>query len=215
MNLPHLCAKISALAYRDNPRPGLLELGFALIRQYVVDGTQAILVTNYQDVIFAPRGTEPDEWRDWFTDLSYIKIDFPGGGRVHLGFYLALMRIWDQAMADMKELPYPRVYTGHSLGAAIALEAAVLWPPRQTLVYGCPKVGNNAFAKRMPRDTVRYENWIDPVTFIPPRLSPWQAYHAYRHHRKPTAYVHAGQRVRLPGLGHSVYQYVNSTADKS
>ena len=214
MNIAHLCARISELAYLDDPRPGLLELGtgFDLVRKYDVAGTQAILVTDYRLVVLAFRGTEPDEWRDWLTDLAYIKTDFPGGGRVHQGFYFALVKIWDAVEADLKNLAYPKIYTGHSLGAAIALEAAVLRPPRETHVFGCPRVGNKAFAERLPEGTVRYENWADPVTFIPPKISPWQAYHAYRHDRRPTLYAHGGRRVRTGGFGHPIGRYVRATA---
>ena len=39
MNLAHLCARISELAYDDNPRRGLLPLGFDLVRKYDRNGT--------------------------------------------------------------------------------------------------------------------------------------------------------------------------------
>ena len=214
MNIAHLCARISELAYLDDPRPGLLglETGFDLVRKYDVAETQAILVTNYVLVVLAFRGTEPDKWRDWRTDLAYIKTDFPGGGRVHQGFRMALDHIWDAVEADLADLAYPKVYTGHSAGAALALEAAVLRPPRETHVFGCPRVGNRAFADRLPEGTVRYENWFDVVTFVPPLTSPRQAIHALRHGRRPTLYVHGGKRVRTRGFGHPVGRYVRATA---
>lgn len=215
MNIPHLCAQISQLAYEDKDavRPGLMSLGFDLVRGYDHEGSQAILVTNYEMVILAFRGTE--EWRDWYTDLAYIKMDFPGGGRVHQGFYMALVRIWEEIQVDLRDLDYPKIYTGHSLGAALALQAAVLVPPREVHVFGCPRVGNGEFAERLTCPSTRYENWGDPVTYIPPPLSPWQAVHAWRHNRRPTRYVHAGDSKRLNSFNHFVQRYVNATADKS
>ncbi len=217
MDTVELCSHISSIAYQDNPRPALLGLdtGFELVRKYDVGGTQAILVTNYQVVVFAPRGTEPDEWQDWLTDLAYIKTDFPGGGRVHQGFYFALMKIWDAVEADLNDLAYPKIYTGHSLGAAMALEAAVLRPPRETHVFGCPRVGNAEFARRIPKNTTRHENWLDLVTLIPPPISPWQIRHAMRHGREPTLYTHGGKQNRLRGIFHSIHRYEKATSGKS
>ncbi len=213
VSLPHLCSRISALAYEDRCRPGLLELGFDLVRSYDRAGSQAILVTNYEIVVLAFRGTE--EWRDLFTDLAYIKMDMPGGGRVHQGFLMALLRIWDEIQIDLKDLSYPKVYTGHSLGAAHALMATVLVPPREAHVFGCPRVGNKDFVARLTCPVTRYVNWGDLVPWIPPPISPWQVIHAWRHHRKPTLYVHAGESKRLNGFNHFIHRYVNATAQKS
>ncbi len=209
MNTTHLFARISELAYDDNPRPGLLPLGFDLVRKYDRNGTQAILATDYVNVVLAFRGTE--EWGDLFTDLRYIKCDFAGGGRVHRGFYRGFMEVWDDIAADLANLAYPKIFTGHSLGAALSLMAAVLRPPGAVHVFGCPKVGNTDFVRRVACPVTRYENWFDLVTWLPPATSPVQAAHALRHGRKPTLYAHAGKRVGLSGIGHFIRRYRNAT----
>ncbi len=210
MNTVHLCARISELAYHDDPRPGLLALGFDLVRKYDRNGTQAILVTDYVSVVLAFRGTE--EPKDFLTDLRYIKCDFPGGGRVHRGFYGAFMEVWDDIAGDLAGLAYPKIFTGHSLAAALSVMAAVLRPPREVHVFGCPKVGNSGFVNRLTRPVTRYENWLDIVTYLPPAISPIQAAHSLRHGRRPTLYTHAGKRVGLSGIGHLIRRYRNATA---
>ena len=72
MNLPplvNLCARISELAYDDHPEPGLLKLGFDLVRKYDVAETQAILVTDYYVAVLA--------FRDAFDFLSRKLIADP------------------------------------------------------------------------------------------------------------------------------------------
>ena len=65
MSLAHLCARISELAYEDNPV--LEHLGFSLIEQFDRNGTQAILGTDGHLAILAFRGTE--EIGDFIADL--------------------------------------------------------------------------------------------------------------------------------------------------
>ncbi len=207
MSLAHLCARISELAYEDNPV--LEHLGFSLIKQFDRNGTQAILGTDGHLAILAFRGTE--EIGDIIADLRYVKTDFPGGGRVHRGFYRAFMQVRDEIAANLEHIAAPTIFTGHSLGAAMALMAAVMWSPQEVHVFGCPKTGNKDFVRRLTRPVNRYENWLDIVTYLPPPTSPIQAFHSLRHGRKPTLYVHAGKRVGLSGIGHFIRRYTNAT----
>lgn len=210
MNIAHLCARISALAYAEDPQPGLKMLGFDLLKKYDRNGTQAILATDYAVVILAFRGTE--EIKDLRADVRYVKCDFPGGGRVYGGFYEALMQVWDEIAEDLDDLAYPKIFTGHSLGAGLSVMAMVKWPPREAHVFGCPKVGNADFVRRIQRPLTRYENWFDVVTWLPPANSPRQAIHAWSQGRTPTLYRHAGVKVATPGFGHFIRRYVAATA---
>ena len=207
MNIAHLCAQISELAYED--QPVFDHLGFSLIEQFDRNGTQAILATDGHLTILAFRGTE--EIGDFLADLRYVKTDFPGGGRVHRGFYHAFVQVRDEIAAGLENIAAPTIFTGHSLGAAMALMAAVMWSPQEVHVFGCPKTGNKDFVRRLTRPVNRYENWLDIVTYLPPPTSPIQAVHSLCHWRKPTLYAHAGRKVRLSGFGHPVRGYVKET----
>ena len=168
MNIAHLCARLSELAYADDPQRALGFLGFDLVRRYDRNGVQAILVTDYAKLILAFPGT--DDMADVRRDLAYMKRDFPGGGRVCRGFYDGLMEVWDEIAADLSDADprKPQIFTGHSLGAAYTVMAMVKHPPREAHVYGCPKVGNKAFVQRIDSPLFRYENWYDVVKWLPP-----------------------------------------------
>ncbi len=208
MGIAHLCARISELAYEDEPF--LDHLGFSVIKQFDRNATQALLAMDGHLAILAFRGTE--ERKDLFTDMRYIKCDFPGGGRVHRGFYGAFTEVRDEIAADLENIAVPRIFTGHSLGAALAVMAAVVCPPREVHVFGCPRVGNKDFVRRLTCPVHRYENWFDMVTYLPLATSPIQAAHSLRHGRKPTLYVHAGEKVGLGGIGHFIRRYRSATA---
>ena len=211
MTLAHLCSQVSELVYADPEDWAALAgaLGLDVAGQYDRGDTQAVLLANHKLAILSWRGT--DGLRDAFTDLKYIKCDFPGGGRVHRGFFRAFNQIRDDVQADLEKIGLPVVQTGHSLGAAPAIMGAVMWPAHQVHVYGCPRVGNGDFVKRLKCPVRRYENWLDPVTYVPPPTSPMQAAHALSHGRKPTLYKHAGKKVGLSGFGHPVRRYRNAT----
>jgi triacylglycerol lipase len=64
-------------------------------------------------------------------------------------------------------------FTGHSLGAALAVLAfSRLADSKASLItFGCPRVGNDAFQKRVlaqpGRGIVRFVNLNDPVAHVP------------------------------------------------
>lgn len=211
MTPAHLCALVSEMVYAplDDWTARADALGLDVIAKYDTGGTQAVLLTDGQLAINAYRGT--DDLRALLTDLRYIKCDFPGGGRVHRGFFSAFNQVRDAVERDIEKTGLPMVYTGHSLGAAPAIMSAVLWGAEQVHVYGCPRVGNKDFVKRLDCPAFRYENRLDFVTSVPLWTSPVQAVHAWKNGRKPTLYKHAGVKVALSGWGHPVNRYVKAT----
>jgi pimeloyl-ACP methyl ester carboxylesterase len=92
-------------------------------------------------------------------------------GIVHSGFARALDWIskdLDSWLADKLEKV---LFTGHSLGAALATLAASKRPPMRLVTFGSPYVGDAEFAETL-RDlsVTRYVNCCDLVTRIPPLL---------------------------------------------
>ncbi len=130
-------------------------------------------------VIF--RGT--DSAQDWHTDFTFWKKTIPYGNteskiRVHAGFLDAYKcphirgRIQSMITGEVRQV---RV-TGHSYGAALAVLCGVdlqyNFPDRdfEVLLFGCPRVGNRAFAKSYDKrlfKTLRVENGNDIVTKVP------------------------------------------------
>ena len=130
-------------------------------------GRRLYISTSESHLFLVFRGTE--ELSDIKADLRYVKVDFPGGGRVHVGFHSAFRMAEDAIAAGSKNhQDKPWAFTGHSLGAALALLAAARWKPAVAYLYGCPRVGNKAFVGTIECPMRRFENRDDLVTRLPP-----------------------------------------------
>jgi len=108
----------------------------------------------------------------WVADLDALTVDVPGVGAVHRGFWGAWQAIAAPVTAAGAQ-PVTRV--GHSLGAAIAILAAVSLtltglPPAAVYGFGPPRVspdlGVRTLLARVPVHL--YRNGLDVVTDLPP-----------------------------------------------
>jgi len=132
-------------------------------------------------VIVAFRGTEPDEWEDILTDAMIALVPWRTG-KVHFGFKQGMDAIWPALEAELNTLSMGRTvwFCGHSLGAALATLAADRYAKtRGVCTFGCPRVGDRAFAAgfnaRLGASSLRCVNNHDIVTHVPPPLF------AYKH----------------------------------
>jgi len=136
-------------------------------------------------ILISFSGTNPLSIRNWVDDIDTIKIDYPhcSGCEVHMGFYdtyLSVQKELHTALAALiQEYPnYPIQVTGHSLGAAISVIAALdviqTYKVPVDIVYnfGQPRVGNPAFVayQKQTLPTYRVTHWEDPVPHLPPEL---------------------------------------------
>lgn len=215
INVPvaRVCIACAELAYEmeANVKATLLEMGLALVNWYDIGETQAFMAIDRFRLYLVPRGTSA--LGDWITDGKYVKTDFAGGGRVHAGFNEAFQWIEEPVLRDLENFPgVPKVVGGHSLGAAIAQEASVALNIPEGYVCGCPRVGNTDFTKRVSKKFHRFEHLTDPVTYIPPRTSLFQAGYALWHWRLPTLYDRAHRAHLLDGDLHRMVHYRESAA---
>jgi hypothetical protein len=165
-------------------------------------GTQAIFASCPDFALCAFRGTERDDSNDLVSDanillvhesdyrpvsedsrpplghLSFVSHLFAEPSLVHRGFQLALNQVWEKvhtAVTDYRR-QYPQAeicFTGHSLGAALAVLAFSRFadPGISLYTFGCPRIGNAAFRDRVVSNTgrgiYRYVNYNDAVAHVP------------------------------------------------
>ena len=98
--------------------------------------------------VLAFRGTELI-LGDWITILRARQVAWAEGGRVHGGFADGLAAVWSDLAPRLAAAPGRRLYTGHSLGAALATLAATRERPHALYTYGSPRVGDDAFLRTL------------------------------------------------------------------
>jgi hypothetical protein len=165
-------------------------------------GTQAAFAYRDDFAILAFRGTERDDPEDLLSDadialvhepdyrpvahdpgpplghLSFITHLFSEPCFVHRGFQLALNQVWKDVHEVVTSYrgkhPGAEVcFTGHSLGAALAVLSFSRFadPGLSLYTFGCPRVGDAAFRDRAlsnyGRGIFRYVNYNDAVTHVP------------------------------------------------
>ena len=166
-------------------------------------GTQAIFATCGDFALCTFRGTEKDDPADITSDanillvhepdyrpvsqdpgpplghLSFVSHLFTAPCLVHRGFQLALNRVWEKVHSLVtgyrQQHPHAEIcFTGHSLGAALAVLAFSRFsdPNISLYTFGCPRIGDAAFRDRVLSNTgkgiYRYVNYNDAVAHVPP-----------------------------------------------
>ncbi len=142
---------------------------------------QGYMVANDDAIIIAFRGTQPDNARDWLTDLDAVLRPFVIG-RVHHGFYDGLAEVWPDlltALGKLQDKAQSVWITGHSLGAALACVATarlvieLRLPVNGLYTFGQPRTGDlefgHAFDTEFFDKTFRFVNDCDVVTRVVPR----------------------------------------------
>jgi triacylglycerol lipase len=185
-------AESALLAYWP---PDVAEARFAgagLTAELVEMGdTQAYLASSAEAVLVAFRGTQPGSLGDVLDDAVIPLVPWPhrSGGFVHLGFSIALERVWATLRAALNRLGGSRSvwFGGHSLGAALATLAADRYERTAGVcTLGSPRVGDPIFAanfnRRFGDQSLRYVNDTDIVTHVPlPAPFPYEHVRSLRH----------------------------------
>jgi hypothetical protein len=168
-----LCAEISRLAYCEDPSKVERELaraGFSVVESFYERGTQAILVADEDRAVLAFRGTEGDDPTDIINDALFLPEDWAPGGKVHKGFARALGFVWPAIEQRLGSLDRQMLFTGHSLGAALATLAVSRHPDASLYTFGSPRVGDREFCETLAQvDAHRFVDCCDLVCRVPPR----------------------------------------------
>jgi len=173
-------------AAREEVVAALARVGYGGAAFFTAEGTDAFAAVHADSgaVVVAFRGTERDP-RDLATDARFVKVAWPGGGRVHGGFATALARVATALDTWLYRHPGAALFTGHSLGGALACLAASRLRPARLATFGCPRVGDAAFVATLAGVAVeRYVNCCDVVCRVPPAAFGFV-------HPRPPAYIDA------------------------
>lgn len=130
--------------------------------------------TDSDVLIIAFKGTTTAQ--EVGIDLTFTR-EKTSVGRVHSGFWNYFhdkhKPVVDELLRQRGDGPV--LFTGHSLGGALATLAASLYAPNRRvgcITFGAPRVGDDKFAKRF-NETVDYSlrmvNAKDPYTKMPPK----------------------------------------------
>jgi hypothetical protein len=135
-------------------------------------GSHAFLALDAQNHLaaLAFRGTDKDDPSDLMDDFNALPQPWPAGGNAHSGFAKALLNVWQGVDAALQAVGgYRLLFTGHSLGAAMATLASSLCTPKSLYTFGSPRVGDQAFVDRLKvLDNHRYVDCCDLVARVPP-----------------------------------------------
>ena len=179
-SVPLLCAECARLAYKAFDRDpaaaqelaeALARVGCGALERFSKGDSQAFLAATAAGVVVvAFRGTEPGTG-DVLTDIEALLVPWPAGGHVHDGFARAFRLLWPDIEPRLVALAAPVLFTGHSLGAALATLAASAWAartPTRLVTFGSPRVGDAAFVASCTVECQRYVDCCDAVTRLPP-----------------------------------------------
>ncbi len=182
-----LCVEMARLAYcrqdagfgfdRDRVRKVLGGVGFTSCQFFESEGqsegrgTHCFLAIhegkNLGVVSF--RGTDKDDPTDLSDDMDVRFMPWGKGAEVHTGFADALAEVLPDLDPALQSVQCKVLFTGHSLGAALATLLASLRKPDALYTFGCPAVGNAAFVTSLAGvENHRYVDCCDLVTRVPP-----------------------------------------------
>jgi hypothetical protein len=189
-----LCAWMALLAYRDlepasfafdqgTIKSKLGSLGFQSVQFFESQdpakqgGTHCFLAIHDDAAkdnklaVVSFRGTDKDDPRDVVDDLEAELVAWRGPGKVSAGFKNALEEIAESLLPMIQAIDYKMVFTGHSLGAALATLLAAVKNPSALYTIGSPRVGDVEFAGSLSAvKNLRYVDCCDIVTTLPPPL---------------------------------------------
>lgn len=183
-----LCVELSRLAYcrsdanfafnQARITTELTRIDFTLVKCFESKGTPQgrgthcflALSNDKKLAVVAFRGTDKDDPSDLADDCNAVKVPWERGGQVHDGFRGALADVRAELEPALQDITCRSLFTGHSLGAALATLLASIRTPDALYTFGSPLVGNSDFVATVNNvKNFRYVDCCDIVTRIPPK----------------------------------------------
>jgi hypothetical protein len=188
-----LCAWMALLAYCDQfPNfafdqdtieqklgpVGFKPLGFFQSQGHERNGGTHCFVALHDDAVkenklevVAFRGTDKDDPADLLDDVEAPLVDWNGTGKVFDGFKDALAEVQPDLLPVVQAIDYRLLFTGHSLGAALATLLASVKAPSALYTIGSPRVGDDDFVASLRGvKSFRGADCCDIVTQLPPAI---------------------------------------------
>jgi len=172
---------LSYLAYATDPQYAMDQLRAAGLDAAAFgagnpEPPHVIVAHTGEVVIVAFRGTRIEQLADIIADLSFFP-QLTSEGLVHRGFLNALFAggVWEQTQRHIAGIPGNQVilFTGHSLGAALATLARRRYRdprsrPLALYTFGSPRVGDGVFfCPSYPANSYRIVNDEDVIAHVP------------------------------------------------
>jgi hypothetical protein len=156
----------------------------------------AVVAGGRGATIVAFAGTDPLKINDWITDFRTL----PSPDDTHTGFETAVAATWPHvsaAISNRSSAETALIFTGHSLGGALAIIAAQQFlrqyqvPATAVYTFGSPRPGGARFAGSytpvLGGSTYRLVNGNDVVPTVPPSVT--------------GVFQHVGRCVQCPSEG--------------
>lgn len=174
---------------------------------YSNSNTRAFLVEFDDVILISFKGVQIQCYHDWKTLFSFAKTRYYHID-AHTGFVHALKNISDMILNDLQEVDKNKriIYTGHSLGGALATLFAFEHKPDEITTFGSPKVssGDNfqKYFKNVQYNRVRTKH--DIVAKVP---FSWPLKYE---HIKDGIVMESELNIRTPLLPHRLEKYLET-----
>lgn len=166
----------------------LESLGAVKVKLAAKDSAEAIYIEFPDTDVLVFRGTEPSKAEDWRTILSFVSHPFVTGVSAHKGFVSSARALYQQLemVLHIRDPSRPLIYSGHSMGGAIALLFALFAEPTYIVTYGQPRVFHKSSVLPEVYSRVEITRLKTTYDFVPSLPMQWQGYY------------HIGKEILLP-----------------
>uniref|UniRef100_A0A0K0FBZ5 Lipase_3 domain-containing protein n=1 Tax=Strongyloides venezuelensis TaxID=75913 RepID=A0A0K0FBZ5_STRVS len=214
-----LALDMAAASYSKNPRKCLKKLGGKLKRHwkskcdYIHDECWGFIGIVDEYIVFSIRGTRSKLQLivELIETMSRPKQSFPPGGAVEVYFYTALKTFWSNSSKVLVSLKkkYPKkkvLFTGHSLGGAVASLASALFVHQNKHIFGEDNLKNDTILITFGQPRVgNYVFSLQHDSLVP---NSWRIIHRYDLvPHIPGCYEYGRKRSCVPAFNHSPYHH--------